>query len=450
MTTFRIQDFIDGQRTRSIHFRILAICTFVMFIDGFDIFLVGKIAPAIARGLGEAPAAMTLVFLLQQIGLAIGAFVAPPLADRFGRKRMLVACLTIFGFLTLLTSLATTITQFAILRGIAGIFLSGGLPMAVSLLAEHTPRARRGAFISIAFAGYSAGGAAGGAVAAWMIDAYGWQSGFWLGGIMPLVGALVMIFALPESLQFLASRNATDRRIAPIIRRFDRNAALSGDEVFLTADGSSSAEKAGLLDIFRGGRTRATAVLWMACVLSMGTIALMAAWLPTFFQEMSGIPIQRFAVLAMLGFLGGLVGTLMIGWLFDRLRASRLISAYYFGLAGMILLLGMVPFEAPFFLGVLLAYNFFQTGGQTGLNTMMTRIYPASMRSTGLGWAGGMGRIGGIILPLFGGLALASEFSLQTTLAIIAVLPLTVGLLVLMIPDLARAEPASPPKPATA
>ncbi|TKD50663.1 MFS transporter [Sphingomonas baiyangensis] len=450
MTTFRIQDFIDAQRTRPIHYRVLAICTFVMFVDGFDIFLVGKIAPAIARGLGEEPAAMTLVFLLQQIGLAIGAFVAPPLADRFGRKRMLVWCSIIFGLLTLATSLATSITQFAVMRGIAGVFLSGGLPMAVSLLAEHSPRARRGTFISIAFAGYSAGGAAGGAVAAWMIDDFGWQSGFWLGGLMPLAGAFLMLAFLPESLQFITSRNPADRRIAPILRRLDPDLELTGQEAFVAADGSQSAEKASLFDIFRGGRGRATTILWMACVLSMGTIALMAAWLPTFFQEMAGIPIQRFAVLAMLGFFGGLCGTLTMGWLFDRVRASRLIPSYYLGLSAMIFMLALVPFEAPFFLGVLLAYNFFQTGGQTGLNTMMTRIYPASMRSTGIGWAGGMGRIGGIILPLFGGLALASEFSLQLTLAMIATMPLAVAILVLLIPDLTREAPQPVGRPATA
>jgi len=165
---------------------------------------------------------------------------------------------------------------------------------------------------------------------------------------------------------------------------------------------------------------------------------------------MAGIPIQRFAVLAMIGFAGGLAGTLAMGWLFDRLRAARVIPAYYLGLSAMIVLLGLVPFSAPLFLGVLLAYNFFQTGGQTGLNTMMTRIYPASMRSTGIGWAGGLGRLGGVVLPLFGGLAVASHFTLQATLIAVAVLPAGVALLVLLLPDVGRpiAEPRL--RPATA
>lgn len=447
MTMFRIQEFIDGQRTRAIHYAVLAICTFVMFVDGFDIFLVGKIAPAIARGLGEEPAAMTLVVFLQQIGLAIGAFVAPPLADRYGRRRVLILCSVVFGLLTFAASFSASILQFAILRGIAGVFLSGGLPMAVALLAELSPRTRRGTFISIAFAGYSAGGAAGGAVAAWMIDVWGWQSGFWLGGVMPLAGAALMALFLPESLQFIAGRDPADQRIASTIRRLAPETALTGDEIFVPAE---KAGKTDLLGIFRDGRARSTAILWMACVLSMGTISLMAAWLPTFFQEMAGIPIQRFAVLAMIGFLGGVAGTLAMGWLIDRLRASRLIPAYYFGLAAMIVALSLVPFDAALFLGVLLAYNFFQTGGQTGLNTMMTRIYPTSMRATGIGWAGGLGRIGGIVLPLFGGLAVAFDYSLQTTLAVVAAMPLGVGLLVLLIPDLTRPQSDAALKPAAA
>jgi MFS transporter, AAHS family, 4-hydroxybenzoate transporter len=446
MAAFRIQDFVDGQQVRPIHYGILAICMFVMFVDGLDIFLVGKIAPAIAQGMGEDPAAMTLVFFLQQIGLAIGAFAATPLADRYGRRRMLVYSATLFGVLTIATAFATTIVQLAILRGICGVFLAGGLPMAVALLAEHTPKQRRGTFIALSFAGYSAGSAAGGAIAAWLIDIYGWESGFIVAGVLPLLAVPIMLLFLPESLQFTANRNPHDPQIVKTIRRLSPETQLDGSEEFIAADGSKAVEKARLFDIFRGGRGTITTIIWLACFLSMGNIALMAAWLPTFFLEMAGIPIQQFAVLAMLGFFGGLAGTLAMGWLFDRVPASKLIPAYYFCLAGAIFALGVVPFHASVFIVALLTFNFFQTGGQTGLNTLMTRVYPASMRSTGIGWAGGAGRIGGIIAPLFGGLAVAAQYSLQTTLSAIAFIPLLVGLLLLMLPmDQATAdEPVRP------
>lgn len=434
MADFRIQDFIDEQQVRPIHYAILGICMFVMFVDGLDIFLVGKIAPAIAAGLGEDPAAMTLVFFLQQIGLAIGAFAATPLADRFGRRRMLIYSAAIFGVLTIATAFVTTIVQLAALRCLCGIFLAGGLPMAVSLLAEHTPKKRRGTFIAISFAGYSAGSAAGGAIAAWLIDIHGWQSGFVVAGALPLLAVPIMALCLPESLQFTANRNPHDPQIAKTIARLAPGTRLDGSEAFIVADGSKAGDKARLLDIFRGGRGTVTAMIWMACFLSMGNIALMAAWLPTFFLEMAGIPIQQFAVLAMIGFLGGVAGTLAMGWLFDRVHAAKLIPAYYFSLAAAVFALGIIPFHASVFIIALLTFNFFQTGGQTGLNTLMTRVYPASMRSTGIGWAGGAGRIGGIIAPLFGGLAVAGHYSLQSTMTAIALVPLLVGLLLLLLP----------------
>ena len=438
MSAFNIQAFIDSQPTRPIHLRVLAICVFIMFIDGLDIFMVGKIAPAIARGLGETPAAMTLVFFCQQIGLAIGAFAATPLADRFGRRRMLILCSAIFGTLTFLTSFTTSITQLALMRGLSGIFMSGGLPIAVSLLAELSPRNRRGTFIALSFAGYSAGGAAGGAIAAWVIDAYGWQSGFWIGGLLPLLSIPIMLLLLPESLPFMALRDPADPRIPATIRRLAPDTQLTGAERFEAAGGAKRANDTHVLDIFRDGRFRTTTIIWFACVLSMGNIALMAAWLPTFFQEMAGIPIQRFAVFAMIGFVGGLAGTFVMGWLLDRVRASRVIPIYYFLLAGMILLLGLVPFQAPMFLGVLIAFNFFQTGGQTGLNTLMTRVYPANMRATGIGWAGGAGRIGGIMLPLLGGLAVSAHYSLQMTRALLAAMPFIVAVAVLLLKEPAR------------
>jgi AAHS family 4-hydroxybenzoate transporter-like MFS transporter len=445
MASFNVQEFIDRQPLRSPHFAMLAICGVAMFIDGMDVFMVGKIKPEIAHGLGELPPAMGYSDLFQQIGLAIGAFIATPLADRFGRKRMLIICSLIFGVLTLVTAYATTLTQFAILRGLSGLFLSGGLPMAVSLVAESTPRQRRGMFIAISFACYSIGSTlGGGAMAAWLVPAFGWESAFWAGGLLPLLSVPLMFYFLPESLQFTVSRNPNDPRIPAMLRRIDKNVVLTGTEEFIAGDGSNRADKARLTDIFRGGRARTTTLIWLACVCSMGTGALLAAWLPTFFQQMAGIPTNRFAIFAMIGFIGGLVGTLSMGWLMDKFRPSRIIPLFYLGLAGTMFGLATVPFGTPVFIGVMIAMSLFQVGGQTGLNTLMTQIYPASMRSTGIGWAGGAGRIGGIILPTFGWLATSHHFSLETTMMLIALMPLAVAAIIVLVRDKKVAAPVAP------
>lgn len=445
MASFNVQEFVDRQPVRRPHYVMLAICGVAMFIDGLDVFMVGKISPQIARGLGEQPSAMGFAVLLQQIGLAIGAFAATPLADRFGRKRMLIISSLIFGVLTLITAFATTLMQFAILRGLSGVFLSGGLPMAVSLVAEATPRHRRGTFIAISFACYSIGSTlGGGAIAAWLEPALGWESAFWVGGLLPLLSVPLMIYFLPESLQFTVSRNPNDPRIPAMLRRIDRNLVLDGSEAFVAGDGSRRLDKARLTDIFRDGRARTTTLIWLACVCSMGTTALLAAWLPTFFQQMASIPTDRFAVYAMIGFTGGLVGTLSMGWLMDKLRPSRVIPLFYLGLAATMMALAWAPFGTPLFIGVMIASSLFQVGGQTGLNTLMTQIYPASMRSTGIGWAGGAGRIGGIVLPLFGWLATREHFSLELTMSLIALMPFAVAMIVLLIRDEKRPAPAMP------
>jgi AAHS family 4-hydroxybenzoate transporter-like MFS transporter len=434
MSDFRIQPFMDIQRLRAVHYTVLGICAAIMFIDGLDIFMVGKIAPAIAKGFGVRAADMTTVFVAQQIGLAIGAFTATPLADRFGRRTMLIGCATIFGVLTLAAAFAQDLVQFAALRGVAAIFLAGVMPMAVALLSEITPHARRSQFISFAMIGYSAGSAAGGAIAAWLIDLYTWRSGVWVGGLLPLACVPLMLLLLPESIQFMVGRKAARAKIEATLQRVDPGLTFVGDEVFVVADGSRVGAKANPFDIFRDGRARTTVLYWLVCILSMSNIAILTAWLPTFFQEMAGVPIQRFAVFAMIGFAGGVVGTLSIGWLMDRIRPSRLIACFYLGLAICVALL--------------IVWYFFQTGGQSGLNMLAPQIYPASMRSTGLGWAGGAGRVAGIGAPILGGWALTSHLTLQATLMIIAVMPLAVSLLILLLRPQMRAAAEAQPAPA--
>jgi AAHS family 4-hydroxybenzoate transporter-like MFS transporter len=433
MTRFDVEAFVDRQPIGRTQIAVLLVCGLVCFIDGFDIFMVGKIAPAIAEGFGQPPEAMAFLFVCQQIGLAAGAFLVSPLADRFGRRRMLIWACGSFGLITLVSVYAQSLTQLAILRGIAGLFMAAGLPMALALISEMTPKRLRSTFIAISLAGYSSGSAASGAVAAWLLDLYGWQSGFWIGALVPLLCIPLLLFFVPESLKYRAERNPRDPDIAATIRRMDPATQLTGAEVFVLGTSDEKPQKAKLLDIFLGGRAWMTTIIWVACLLSMTNIALLSAWLPTFFQEMEGIPIQRFAISAMIAYLGGIAGTLTIGWLMDRFGATRLIPLYYLGLCGALFAIAWVPFEASLFIAVLLFWNFVQTGGQGGLNTLITQVYPPRMRSTALGWAGGVGRVGGVIAPLYGALAIEQNFSLQLTLGLAATGPFLVAVLIYLL-----------------
>jgi MFS transporter, AAHS family, 4-hydroxybenzoate transporter len=428
---YSLQKFIDDQQIRGTHRLVLLLCALVMSVDAFDVFVVGKIAPAIAAGFGVSPAALTIVFLMQQIGLAAGAFIATPLADRYGRQRMIAVCLASFGLITLLSLLARNLTELAVLRGLSGLFLSGVLPMAVALIAETVPRKRRGTYISIAFVAYSAGSAAGGLVAVWLLDAYGWQSAFVIGGALPLLLLPLVVFLLPESLPYLANSGASPERIRAGMRRLNPRVTLAENVVFHSGDRSGSSSTTDFAILFDQEHRVTTALLWLATFLSMGCIALLGAWLPTFFQEMAGIAIKRFAVYALIGFTGGLVGALTSGWLLDRIAATTVAPLYYLGLATSLALMGMVPFEARMFVIIVVLLNFFQTGGQAILNTVLSQVYPTSIRSTGIGWAGGVGRIGGVVLPLFGGFALASHFSIGTTMTLVASIPMGVVLAML-------------------
>lgn len=431
MNQFDVEAFVDRTRIGSTQMVALLICILVCFIDGFDIFMIGKIAPAIAKDFNQPAAAMGQLFVYQQIGLAIGAFAVSPLADRFGRRTMLIISCLIFGSITLFSIHARTLHELAMLRGLAGIFMAAGLPMAMAMISEITPKHRRASFVAIALAGYSSGSAASSVVAAWLLDIYGWESGFWIGGLVPLICVPLLILFVPESLKFRAERDPADPRIAKTLRRLDPSVQLTGEELFVLGEGNARGQKAKLSDVFSEGRLWMTVLIWSACSLSMTNTALMSAWLPTFFQEMAGIPIQEFAKVALVAYLGGIGGTLCVGWLMDRFQATTLLSFFYFMLATSLIALSMTPFHSLLFVVVALIWNFFQTGGQAGINTMITLVYPPRMRSTALGWAGGAGRIGGIIAPIGGAFALASHYSLQLTMTLAAALPISVAVLML-------------------
>jgi len=425
---FDVAAFIDAQAIGWREIAMLVVCSIVLFIDGFDLYFLGKIAPAVARGLGGTPVDMTMVFTWQQIGLAAGAFALPSLADKLGRKPMLMICLVGFGLLSLAAAFATSLLQLTILRGLAGIFLAGAFPIGITLLSEMTPQRMRSTFMAISLVFLSGGNIASGAVAAWLLDLYGWQVGFWLAGCLPLL-ALPLLWLVPESLAFRVSRDPVDPNIVRTIRKIDKEIVFSGFERFSYGP-EESTERLGPREILSRRYRLQTAILWATCFLSLGNIALLANWLPTYFQELGGVPIQQFAKFLMLAFIGGSIGTVSMGWFMARTNPYWLICGYFLLDAVAISALGWLPFGTGVFVGALIAWNFAQVGGQTGLNTLATLGYPPEMRSSGMGWASGVGRFGGIVFPLVGGMALADLLPLQTIMLLVAVPAVLVSVLI--------------------
>jgi AAHS family 4-hydroxybenzoate transporter-like MFS transporter len=426
---FDVAAFIDERPIGLREIATLVIVSLVLFIDGFDMYFLGKILPAIAEGLGGQSVNMAPVVNYQQIGMAIGAFLMPPIADRIGRKPVLMLCLLVFGSLSLWAAFSTSFDMLAWLRGVSGIFYSAMLPIALALLAESTPKRRRALFLSIALVCFSGGNLASGIMTAWWLPEIGWEGFFIAGGIVPMAALLLLAF-VPESLSFRVNRNPADPRVAAAIRKLDPTAEVPAGAEFHLGD-QEEVSRFGPLAMF-GRRYRIqTALIFAACFFALGNIALLANYLATFMYEMRGLSLETFAFYMIIGYFGGASGTLAMGWLMDRVNPYWVIAGYFIVDAAAILSIGYVPPQAAIaFVTALVVWNFCQVGGQTGINNLTTMSYPPEMRSSGLGWAGGVGRIGGIVFPALGGLALAAALPLETIMLVTAFPALVVAALI--------------------
>lgn len=404
-----VNALLDRQRIGPVHLLVLGLTGLAMMIDGYDVYVLGFVLPAVAKDLGVTPAGMTGVLTAQQVGLAIGSFLVSPLADRLGRRTVLMASATLFGLFTLAATQAQSIEALAALRFIAGLFLSGVIPNAIALTSEVAPHRARGTLVTIMFCGYTFGTAAGGYLATLLLDRFGWRGAFWGGGLLPLMLLPVWFLALPESIQFMARRNERDPRIGRLLRRIDPTLRLGGDERFLVHEAKVSG--APVLALFRDGRAVATMLLWFSFVMSMLAINLVAVWMPTFFVTFGPMTLQQAAARGLVTASAGIGAMLFYGLLLDRFGASRVLTATYLAGAAAVAAIGFIDWNSWLFYAALVVEGACVIGGQSGLNALSAVLYPTRMRATGVGWAFGAGRIGSLIGPAMGGLMLHEHWA---------------------------------------
>jgi AAHS family 4-hydroxybenzoate transporter-like MFS transporter len=406
---FDVGEFINNRRLGAVQITVMLLCAAIMTVDGYDVFVMGFLLQPVAQSFGVPPAAITSVFVVQSVGLALGTWIVSPLADRYGRRRLLLASAVLFGLLTLATTQARAVNELVALRFAAGLFYGSLIPNAIALTVEYAPERLRATMVNWMFIGYTAGAASGGAVAAFLVGQYGWQSAFWVGGLVPLCFAVILYFALPESIRFCVLRNERDPRIPGLLRRIDPGLALTGTERFTLAEPAASGTPVAAL--FRDDRAAITLLIWLAYFMNILVITVLGAFLPTFLRNFGALSLERAAGITSFYSISGIAAMLVYGRLIDLYGASRVITLTGIVAAAAVASLGLIDLQSPLIYVVTFFVGAGVIAGQGGLHALSSMTYPTRMRATGVGWAVGAGRVGGMLGPLLGGAALAGHWA---------------------------------------
>lgn len=350
--------------------RVAILCALVAFCDGLDTQAIAFVAPVISENWGIEPKSLGPVFSAGLVGLAVGALLFGPVADRFGRKAVVLFCVALFGTSSLATTLSSDIPELAAWRVLTGLGLGGVLPNLICLTNQHASPRLRNALVMIMFCGFPLGATVGGLITSPLVNFFGWQGIFYLGGSLPLALLPALWLGLPEGAPY--------------------------------SEPAISLEKGRIRHLFQNGRLIPTLLIWLAFFANLLVMYLLVNWLPSLLS-LIGTSLSIATLSTALLNLGGVAGALILSWLISKLDTLVLLSAVYFTGAIALALISYASDNVPLLLAASTYAGSVIVGGQIAMNAVTASYYPPSVKSTGVGWALGIGRLGSIIGPLLGG-----------------------------------------------
>lgn len=401
LQTVDVQAFIDARGISLFQWGILVLCGLVVFMDGFNTQVIGYLAPAIANAWHLPKSSLSWIFSAGLAGLMAGFVLLAPLADRFGRKPVMVACTASFGLFTLATTWANSSETLVVLRFLTGVGLGGALPNAFALTGEYSPRRWRATLVVGVSSGLSLGSIVAGLLSAWLLKTIGWRGVLLLGGLPPLAIALALQLFLPESLSFLAVRGKGSASIAKILRAVHRDYGITSETEFFTSE--LPVRDVTVAHLFGEGRLVGTVLLWVLFFVNLLDLYFIQNWLPTIMTD-TGVPLEKAIQLTTLAMVGGIVAALVMGPLMDRLGPYVVLTTLFIGGAASVAAIG-VALSSPLsaLMAATFSAGFFVAGAQKCANALAVMFYPTAMRSSGIGWALGRHGSGGFHSRSVGG-----------------------------------------------
>ena len=390
-----ITEIVDNSQVRSFQIGIFVLCGLCLIMDGFDVQAWGYVAPSLFSEWHMASAAGRVAsFTLT--GVLLGSLIFSMLADKIGRRPVLIGATLYFSLLTLMTARVTSLDELLAIRFVGGLGLGAIMPNAVALVGEYSPRRSRVMAMLVVSNGFTIGAAVAGFIAAYLIPNFGWRSVFYFGGTVPLVIGLLMFVSLPESLQFMTLRKKSAATIGKWLKRVEPSVTITPDARFVVNE--EQRKGVPIIQLFHEGRAAGTLLLWTMQFMNLINLYFLSTWLPTIARGM-GMTTTAALMVGTTFQSGGAVGSVAIGWPIQKWGFFGVLIACFSGAAVSIGLIGQPGLTAVLLFVVVFLAGFGILGGQAGNNAVAATYYPTDLRSTGVGAALGIGRIGSILGP---------------------------------------------------
>ncbi|MGN5763288.1 MFS transporter [Acinetobacter calcoaceticus] len=439
MKTIDVNHVINRERLSPLQWLVFALGFLVFFCDGLDTGIIGFIAPALLEDWGISKPELAPVLSAALVGMSIGAIISGPLADKFGRKGVIVSTTLLFSIFTILCGFASSTQDLMLYRFITGVGLGAAMPNISTIVSEYMPAKRKAFLTGLAGCGFMLGISCGGVLSAYLLENLGWAKVVILGGIIPLFLVVALILKLPESVPYLIKKDQQNKAQS-ILEKVQGHAFADTVKIELAqvdVNHTDSPVKTVLTKYLWG-----SVMLWLCCFMSLLVFYLLTSWMPTILKT-AGFSTQQFSLIASIFPFGGVIGAVIMGWYMDKLNPTQVIKYAYLSAFVLFIVAGFVSSSivllgiSIFLIGALL------TGAQSSLLPLAALFYPSQCRAVGVSWMHGLGRVGAIFGAFFGSYIFTYEISLGGIFYLLA-LPTFIAFVALSLKAMHQNKKANP------
>jgi benzoate transport len=417
------KELIDGQALSKLQYATFFVCFVMNILDGMDVMVISYCASAIANSWQVGPEELGIVFSSGLAGMMIGAMFLAPFADKIGRKKMILISAFLMGASMLMTAWSQNVSELILLRFLSGIGIGSMLASTAALTAEYAPDRKRDFWVSFVLSGYPVGAVLTGIVSASLVPAYGWPIMFKLAGLASFICLPLIYFLLAESIYFY-------------IKKQPKGALLSANTI-LSKLGHEALERLPKREVKSSGipvnkllnkeYRIPTYQLWTALFMAFGCLYFLISWIPKL-AEATGLSMSLAIYAGTVFNVGAFFGIIIQGYFSSRTGLKKTVAVFLV-VTGILMATFKLFSGSSSLLFVIGLLGFTLQGGFVGLYAVAARMYPTEFRTTGLGWAIGIGRFGAVIGPALGGILIGMGLSMAENFLIFSIPAIIAGVI---------------------